>query len=283
MLPSLGGLLLSAALVQGQTVTAVNFDASANLTGGNTISGFTPGNDTTGDYDFDGSEDDRATSLTFGTVFNPSNHPNYNPPVGQSDSVFYQGLSLARIGDTATAAPAVALNRMSSTLVQIGNTAASSSETFRIASAFYWKSEDFLNGSIELANEAASIQFTGSSVAGNWEAHALIETGGKWYVSGTSKKTTLSINGAAETWYEFDPVGDVMFWDEANKGVGVTGSTLGELTAAGVYFQETYTGSTPRWHFESLSFSGTSIPEPGSYALLAGLAGLCFVILRRRN
>ena len=279
---SIAGLLLSAALAHGAAVQAVNFDASAVLVSSNINSTFKTSGDTLGDYDFDGNADDRASFMPMGTLFAPSTHPLYTPAVGQNNSAIYQGVSLARIDDAVTAAPILDMNRLSDSAAQVGLNGASASETFRIASAFFWKAEDFLNGSIELADEADSIQFTGGSAGANWNTHILIETGEKWYVSDSSNKSTLSLNGATETWYEFDPVADNMFWDEANKGAGVTGSTLGEITSAGVYIQETYNDANPYWNFVSLSFSGTSIPEPVSYALLAGLAGLSFVMLRRR-
>lgn len=272
------GLLLSAAAVQG-SVVAVYFDASvSHLSGTSALSGYNPSGDTVGDYDFDGNADDRATYIPMGTVFAPVVNAKWVLVAGQSDSMFYQGISIARIDDTSTAAPDVSMNRISTTLIQVGNTAATVSETFRLASAFYWKSADFLNGKIKLADEEGSIQFAGSSVGANWYAHALIETGGRWYVSETQNKTALNVNGATETWYEFDPVADNMFWDEAGKGAGVLGSTLGEITSAGVYIQETYSGVTPRWHFESLSFSGTAVPEPATIGLLGlGAAGMLLV------
>ena len=274
------GLLLSVCAARG-SVVAVNFDASvSHLDGVTSLTGYAPSGDTVGDYDFDGSSDDRATYIPAGTVFAPVNNAKWVHVDGQSDSMFYQGVSIARINDTSVAAPNVSMNRISTTLIQVGNTAATVSDTFRIASAFYWKTADFLNGKIELANEAGSIQFVGSSVGANWYTHALIETGGKWYVSGTQSKSALSVNGATETWYEFDPVGDQMFWDEANKGDGVLGSTLGEISSAGVYVQDTYGNVTPRWHFESLSFSGTVIPEPATIGML-GLSAVCILVVRR--
>jgi hypothetical protein len=274
------GLWLSTAVVRG-SVIAVNFDASVNhLDGTTALGGYASSGDSVGDYDFDGSSDDRATYVPMGTVFAPVLNAKYVPVAGQSDTMFYQGVSIARIDDVSSAAPAVGLNRITTTLIQVGNTAASASETFRIASAFYWKAEDFLNGKIKLADETGSIQFTGSSVSANWYAHALIETGGKWYVSDTQSKSALSVNGATETWYEFDPVANNMFWNEAGKGDGVLGSTLGEITSAGVYFQETYSGLTPRWHFESLSVSGTAVPEPATFGML-GMGALCMLFFRR--
>lgn len=274
------GLFLSAAMVQG-SVIAVNFDASvSHLDGTTALGGDLPSGDTVGDYDFDGSSDDRATYVPMGTVFAPVDDAKWVHVAGQSDAMFYQGVSIARINDTSVAAPNAGLNRITSTLVQVGHTAATVSETFRLASAFYWKSEDFLNGKIELVDEAGSIQFVGGSVGLNWYTHALIETGDKWYVSGTQGKVTLSVNGATETWYEFDPVGDQMFWDEANKGAGVLGSTLGEVTSAGVYIQETYSNVQPRWHFESVSFSGTAVPEPATIGML-GLGAACMLFVRR--
>jgi len=274
--------LLSAALVQGATVQAVSFDASVDITGDQNINASKTSGDTLGDYDFDGNEDDRASFMAMGTLFAPSTHLSYDPPAGQNDSAIYQGISIARIDDASTVAPILNMNRLSNSSAQVGLNAAGNTETFRIASAFFWKSEDFLNGSIELVDEADSIVFTGSSGGANWNTHALIETSEKWYISDSSQKRTLSINGAAETWYEFDPVANQMFWDEANKGVGVVGSTLGEITSAGVYIQETYSDANPYWNFDSLSFSGESIPEPRSYALLAGVLALGAVAVRRR-
>jgi hypothetical protein len=289
---SIVGLLLSVALARGETVQAINFDTSQSTISLNINSDFQLGDHTTGDYDFDGDVDDQARVLSMGTEFNPATEAGYTPGVGQNNSAFYQGVGLALINDTSNAVPDLAINRFgqSSGAVQLGNNPAPENGTLRIAAAYFWKADDFLNGPIELANDAGSIHFEGIQARNqeNWNTRILIEAGSKWYVSHSTGVRELTINGATETWHQFDPYSNI-FWD-GNEGDPVAGSTLGAITSAGIYTQHQYTSTSngsnpdegPYYNFYSLSFSGSSIPEPRSYALLVGLAGLCFVMLRRR-
>ena len=293
--------MLSAALAHGETVQAINFDTRVPGTiSSNIKSTLQLGGHTTGDYDFDGVEDDQARVLPMGSEFTPWSSSEYTPAAGQNNSVFYQGVGLALMDDVSNAVPDLAINRFgeSTSAVQVGNNPAPENGTLRIAAAYFWKADDFLNGPIELANEAGSIQFEGDQARNftSWNTRVLIEAGNKWYVSGSSDDEDLSINGATEAWYEFDPEANNMFWNDDVASTGqssVAGSTLGAITSAGIYTQYQYTSTSngssanqgPYYNFYSLSFSGSSIPsvpEPGPYALLVGLAGLCFVMLRRR-
>lgn len=54
-----------------------------------------------------------------------------------------------------------------------------------------------------------------------------------------------------------------------------------EVSLNDTSFTATATGGT--WNLTDVDFSVTVIPEPGTFALLAGLTGLVFVMLRRRK
>ena len=130
--------------------------------------------------------------------------------------------------------------------------------------------EDFLNGSdeiddLKLPNEAdafrAEFFFRGlpnlaADPTAVRRARFVIRAGDKWYVSGTgtesdpanpaeikmSQDRTLSINPAADYWYEWDEE-SMHFVEEDENGVplgtGVRGDSLSDITAAGVIKQHT--------------------------------------------
>ncbi len=140
--------------------------------------------------------------------------------------------------------------------------------------------EDFLNGADEIAdlklpNEAdafsAEFFFRGrpnleDDPAGVRRARFVIRAGDTWYVSGTGTESdpvdpaeierdqdrTLSINPAADYWYEWDAE-SVYFIEEDENGVplgtGIRGDSLSDITAAGTIMQHTRFDGTRETHY----------------------------------
>ena len=110
----------------------------------------------------------------------------------------------------------------------------------------------------------------------------MVQAGSNWYLSQDSSTTTLDINGGAANWYVFDPAATSLFGDASNLGSTVIGSSLGDITATGVYMQ-TDSPFASGANIVSLGTLQVSvITEAGTYALLFGFAGLAMVALRRR-
>jgi hypothetical protein len=204
-----------------------------------------------GDFDFDGSADDRVAKVAFGSVFTPPNSANWTNLVGKSNGTIYHGISLAILNKTNN--PAIGFDRMTSTdRIQIGG--GTTGETNNLAVALYWNSTNFLNGgSAALADETNSLSVTlaGTGVAPS--VRFLVQAGGQWYVSAASNTASFSINGATANWYAFDPAANAMFLDTANLGTAVSGSSLGAITAVGVYAQTMkYTGGSSLFGMDAL-------------------------------
>ena len=107
-----------------------------------------------------------------------------------------------------------------------------------MAWAPYVKKANFLNGydddefTLSFEDVADSVQTTTGGAADM--ARVLVQNGSAWYVSATSTVGALSLNGATETWYPYDPSA-TLFLDESNLATGVLGSTLTNIQAAGVF------------------------------------------------
>jgi len=233
-----------------------------------------------GDYNFDGVEDDRMTSVAFGTVFTPPNSANWTTVPGKSNGTIYHGVSLAVLGKQSID-PTISIDRIASNnRIQIGNTTIAG-ETLSQAVAIYWTAADFLNGqAAKLADEAAGLSVTLNSTGSRPNVRFMVQAGGQWYVSASSSQTTFSINGATSDWYAFDPTAKRLFLNESSLGTAVSGSSLGDITAAGVYGQATaYSGSSPSL-FGMDALQITVIPEPATIGML-GLGALATLLFRR--
>jgi hypothetical protein len=236
-------LLLSAAVVKASVLT-VDFGGdyvSTSINSAKTVS------ESNGDFDFDGNTDDRVSSVAFGSVFTAPNNSNWSNLVGKSNGTIYHGVSVA-VFDNQAIDPGVSMDRMGDNTpdrFQIGNTKIAG-ETLSLAVAVYWTEADFLNGTGSLADEADSMSMSLAASGVKPTVHFLVQAGGNWYISADSSGSSFSINGATASWYAFDPTANAMFRDETNPGTAVSGSSLGNITAAGVYGQtdDGYDGAT---------------------------------------
>jgi hypothetical protein len=199
----------------------------------------------TGDFDFDGAVNDRAAVVEFGSLFSPPKHGSWNELDDKSNGTVYQGLSIAVLGGNVDLEDV--MSRFSGDRIQLG--AKCPGQMLRLAAAIYWEAGDFLCKGKEavsapLANEPKSLQASVKNNGVKPVARFLIQAGGKWYVSSDCcYGNSFKVNGATALWHEFDPVANQLFLDEKNLGPSVAGSTLGNVTAAGLYAQtETYSG-----------------------------------------
>lgn len=275
-------------------VLAVDFGADYTSTN---INNTTPAGSgfATGDYNFNGSSDDRAYIRPFGSRASFPGSPGFTTPAGKSGGVINYGISYANIGSLTDPSTA-GLNRISAADVIQANSGAGTS-TMRMASAWYWQKASFLNGlssssNISFADQVGSMTVTvansGAPTTGfSRESRLLAQSDGQWYLSQTFTTTngSLTINAYTANWYSFDPTANALFWNVSSPGSTVAGSTLTNITALGVYIQHELfdgrTGGAALQGFDSLQV--TAIPEPSALGLLVGASAALLALRRRRR
>lgn len=276
---SIAGLFLAAVSTHASQL-AVDFGAAYTTENINSAKTVLQSN---GDFDFDGVSDDRVSYVAFGSVFTSPNSSKWTTVSGKSNGTIYHGISLA-VFNNQSIDPADPLDRIASNnRIQVGNINAGA-ETYSLAAAFYWEAADFLsNGTGGLVDGVDSMSATVISVGIKANARFMVQAGGQWYLSQASGDGSFSINGGAANWYAFDPTSNAMFWDETAPGATVIGTSLGNITAAGIYAQTDagYTADTSLFQLEGLQVS--VIPESNAYALLLGGVSLAGVVLLRRK
>jgi hypothetical protein len=198
----------------------------------------------TGDFDFDGTAADRAAVVKFGSLFSPPGSGSWKEQKGKSNGPIYQGLSVASLGGAEVDVKNI-MSRYAGGRIQLG--VKYPGQTLRLAAAVYWMSDSFLCGNkvpVSLADVPESLSATVRLNGVNPAVRFLVQADGKWYVSAERAYTeSFRINGAQAMWVAVDPAADQLFIDEKKLGAAVPGSTLGSITAAGLYGQtESFSG-----------------------------------------
>jgi len=234
---------------------------------------------TTGDYDFDGSADDTARSVTFGTVWSPTTSGNWTTPAGKSGPKLRYGKSVANLGSATDPSDSFKYDRITNSsvpnTVQVSgfNDINSSTTLMSMASAFYYDKADFLNG-WETADDLVfgvtgeiSIDFDIDRGVG--EGRALVRNGTDWYLSAdaligaAADGGTLTISPAMSDFYAFDPTANQLLFDTDTPGALVSGSTLTNITAIGLHMQHrNYDGTSAFIPYEFFTGFSATIEDP---------------------
>ena len=132
-----------------------------------------------------------------------------------------------------------------------------------------WSNE---TGTTPIASELVSLSYAGTS-------------SGNIYDFTPDSSFTLE----AETTYwlvleRYDETGSVAWESFTEPATGTIASSTARIFPSGSgQTADPVTWQTTSGVFNAVEINGTVIPEPGAYALLAGLTGLSFVMLRRRR
>jgi hypothetical protein len=235
----------------------------------------------TGDYDFAGGSNDRrgyrgidSSFISLGSTL---------PGVENKNKIFNAGVQIANFNSDVD--PSLILYRLNSTTpsdtLQASNEAGTTS--MGLAFAPYVTKANFLNGQntidhLRFEDAENSISFSLVQLASGQTARFLVKSGSSWYVSASERKAAaegaLSLNGYTETWYAYDP-SNSLFLNTNNLGTGVSGSTLTDIQAFGVFMQGlNFDGTTSHAaNFQVLSFQASVIPEPATIGLFMMSSG----------
>lgn len=156
--------------------------------------------------------------------------------------------------------------------------------------AYIFKQEDFLTGHTTGSNNITGLSISSNSYSAG-TGRFIVEVGGGYYVSNStfnvSGTTSLNLDSTdltTETWAAYAPASDLNFDQTAT----FSALSLDDVTAVGYYIErDSWTGTASSTPFglgiESFTALGTTIPEPGTYALILGVCALGGAAVRRRR
>jgi len=104
--------------------------------------------------------------------------------------------------------------------------------------------------------------------------------GSQWYLSETSASDTFSISDlASENFGAWNPGSSGILGAEPGA-FSTSGSSISDIQGVGLYFDHTRAGNSGWLQIENISV--TAVPEPSSYATIAGILSLVLLAMRKR-
>jgi len=245
-----------------------------------------------------------ATTITGGQIWayrdNVAKSPTSHYDTAAASAKFY-GVIQITSGSGTTGSPTFRVNNGVDFDVLRLQTQSSAGDTpsVQLRGMLFWKKEDFLGGysaapalSLDsLSNFTSNISF----IQGNAEARFAVQSNGQWYLSQASFAKSTGASGGAGDLFVLDNLGTSLWaeWDLDSAtaplnpvplSFDIAASSLGDITAVGLYFSSEITGGGRRSAFEFSTMQVTAIPEARSTVLTGtGAAlGLGWLLLRRK-
>lgn len=211
----------------------------------------------------------------------PDGHSRYNTEA--TSATFYGAVQLTTANGPTTVTRQLRIRHdgaSNSSRIHINSDTGNTANHAFAQGFFFWKKEDFLNGfadqepfSLDHLQEM-TLNLSNLRSNSNTAIRFAVQSDGVWYLSEThitgsyfdTKPDPLTLVApGADQWGIWDPAGSPL--NAPPTTFDVNGSMLGNITAVGFYFNGTYTGSNAVI-LDIESFSVTTIPEPGTAALL---------------
>jgi hypothetical protein len=159
-----------------------------------------------------------------------------------------------------------------------------------VAGVFLWKKSDFVTGAdvsdvVTVTSFSYTSRVNGTTSAFS-EARFVVQQGSTYLISASVGLTTTSASYSltdlsSVSWHTYNPTAGI-----TSIGAQVPSPSFGAVTAAGIYLTTTSTGTNGLYlALSQFSTSGTitPVPEPASFASMAGLISLGWAGWARRK
>jgi len=159
--------------------------------------------------------------------------------------------------------------------------------TSNVGGGISWLKGDFLNFSAGTPSfdSTSSLNMSIQTISGSAAVRWMVQEGSQWYISNTAYTTAgaKSLSGASllsETWLAFDPATVNMLEPTGTYAA----QTFNNITGVGYFGWANLTGTaSTTTDIVLTSFAVDAVPEPTTWALLAGSLTTIMVLRRRRQ